>query len=167
MTARFLVEEWEGSHPRWEEFVGCLETTAPDQTKFVLGDRYQAYPCHLFVALQDNQVVGFLRFAIQPIGPEVNCPSLYLDGEPLKEAKIHAFAVREESRGQGIGKELQRRAIQRARQLGCYQVSSYSSYGRDANHHIKLSLGFGAQPEVHGEGEKGIYFIMPLRNNKP
>lgn len=86
---------------------------------------------------------------------------------PLTEAKIHAFAVREDARCQGIGKELQRRTIWRAKALGCYQVASYSSYGRDANHHVKLSLGFAAQPEVHGDNHQGVYFVMPLQNAMP
>ena len=163
MTTIFSIEEWDEAHPRWQEFVKCLETTAPDQTPFVLGKHYQGYPSYLFVALQFDQVVGFLRFAVQPIGPEAKCPPLYLDGVQLSEAKIHAFAVREDSRGQGIGTELQRQAIRRARELGCFQVASYSSYGRDANYHIKLSLGFGVQPEVHGDNEQGVYFIMPLQ----
>ena len=85
------------------------------------------------------------------------------DGEGLCEAKIHAFAVRAECRNQGIGTELQKQVIRRARELGCYQVASYSSYGRDANYHVKLSLGFAVQPEVHGDHEQGSYFLMPLR----
>ena len=90
-----------------------------------------AYQSYLFVALQANEVVGFIRFAVQPIGPEAKCPALYLNGVQLTEAKIHAFAVREDARGQGIGTELQRQTIRRAKDLGCYQVASYSSYGRD------------------------------------
>jgi GNAT superfamily N-acetyltransferase len=115
------------------------------------------------VALHDQAVVGAIRIAIQPIGPEAGCPPLVLDGIPLTEAKIHVFAVHPSSRGRGIGTDLQRWAIRRARELGCYQLASYSSYGRDANHHIKLSLGFAAQPEVHGNQEQGVYFLMPLR----
>ena len=157
------IEEWTHDHPRWQAFVECLETTAPDQAPFVLGAHYQEYPCYLLVALQANAVVGFLRFAVQPIGPEARCPPLTLDGVQLTEAKIHAFAVREDSRGQGMGTALQRQAIRRAKELGCYQIASYSSYGREANHHIKLSLGFGAQPEVHGDNQQGVYFIMPLQ----
>ena len=163
MTEIFSIEEWNETHPRWQEFIKCLETIAPDQTMFVLGKRYQEYPSCLFVALQHNKVVGFLRFAIQPIGPEAKCPPLQLDGTQLTEAKIHAFAIQESSRGYGIGTELQKQAIRRAKELGCFQVASYSSYGREANYHIKLSLGFGAQPEVHGDNEQGVYFIMPLQ----
>ena len=163
----FNIEEWNETHPRWQEFLQCLEAVAPDQAPFVLGNRYQEHPSYLFVALQANAVVGFLRFAVQPIGPEALCPALYLDGVQLTEAKIHAFAVQEDRRGQGIGAELQRQAIRRAKELGCFQVASYSSYGRDANHHLKLSLGFGAQPEMHGDQQQGVYFIMPLRADLP
>lgn len=158
----YALQEWDNAHPRWEEFVRCLEQTAPEQAPFVLGEYSRHLPCYLCVALQDEQVVGFLRFGVQPIGPEAGCPPLVLNGVLLTEAKIHAFAVREERRGQGIGTALQRWAIRRAKELGCYQVASYSSYGRDANYHVKLSLGFGAQPEAHGDEEQGVYFIMPL-----
>lgn len=157
------IEEWAESHPRWSEFLRCLETVAPDQVPFVLGHSYQQYPCYLLVALHNGQVAGFLRFAVQPIGPEAHCPPLQLDGVPLNEAKIHAFAVCPECRGHGIGALLQRQAIRRARELGCYQIASYSSYDRAANYHLKLSLGFAVQPEVHGDNERGSYFLMPLR----
>jgi GNAT superfamily N-acetyltransferase len=163
MKAEYSIEEWNDSHPRWHEFVACLEMVAPEQAPFVFGEYYRAYESYLLVALQAHQVVGFIRFAVQPIGPEAKCPALLLNGVQLTEAKIHAFAVREDARGQGIGTELQRQTLRRAKVLGCYQVSSYSSYGRDANHHIKLSLGFAAQPEVHGDNHQGVYFIMPLQ----
>jgi GNAT superfamily N-acetyltransferase len=166
MTAPFIIEEWQETHPRWGEFIKCLEEVAPEQEQFVCGKYYKDNSSYLFVALEVDKIAGFLRFAVQPIGPEVKCPPLVLDGQQLTEAKIHAFAVREESRGKGIGTELQRQAIRRAKGLGCYQVASYSSYGRDANYHIKLSLGFGAQPEVHGNNEQGAYFIMPLMDNR-
>jgi GNAT superfamily N-acetyltransferase len=161
---KFLIEEWDETHPRWQEFVTCLERVAPDQASFVFKEYYRAYKSYLFVALQLNEVVGFIRFAVQPIGPEAKCPALCLDGAQLTEAKIHAFAVRQDARSQGIGTELQRKTIRRARELGCYQVTSYSSYGREANHHIKLSLGFAAQPEVHGDNQQGVYFLLPLQN---
>lgn len=164
MRDNYSIEEWDETHPRWQEFAACLEGAAPEQAPFVFGDYYRAYRSYLLIALQSDQVVGFIRFAVQPIGPEAKCPALRLNGVQLTEAKIHAFAVREDARGQGIGTELQRRAINRAKELGCYQVASYSSYGRDANHHIKLSLGFAAQPEVHGDNHQGVYFLMPLQN---
>lgn len=155
----FSLEEWDETHPRWSEFLECLEQVAPEQAPFVLGDYSCNLPCHLVVALQAGQVVGFLRFGIQAIGPETDCPPLTLNGTVLTEAKIHAFAVREERRGQGIGTALQRWAIQRAKDLGCYQLASHSAYEREANFHVKLSLGFAAHAE-----DGSVRFLMPLRN---
>ncbi len=87
----------------------------------------------------------------------------HLGETPLTEAKIHGFTVRPASCFRGIGTMLQRWAIARARGLGCHQVASYSCYDRAANYRIKLSLGFAAQPEVHGDNEQRVYFLMPLR----
>ena len=160
-TNTFSIEEWDESHPRWQEFLACLDITAPEQAPFVNQKANRAYT---LIALLQNDIAGFIRFVVQPIGPEVKCPPLSLNGVELIEAKINAFAVRESARGQGIGTELQKQVIRRAKGLGCYQVASYSSYGKTANHHIKLSLGFGAQPEVHGDNHQGVYFIMPLNS---
>ena len=167
MAKAFIIEEWNETHPRWQEVVQCIETAAPEQSSWVFGEYYRNSECHLFVALQNNEVVGFLRFAVQPIGPELNCPPLFLKGLPLNEAKIHAFAVRENARRQGIGKALQREAIKRAKECDCYQIRSESSYASAANHQVKLSLGFAAQPEareIKGEIETLVNFVMPLRN---
>ena len=164
MKEKFVIEEWHEGHSRWHEFLSCLKIAAPEQEPFVIGEYYRAFQSYLLVALQFNKVVGFLRFAVQPIGPEAKCPPLYKNGVQLTEAKIHAFAVIENARKQGIGTALQKQAIYRAKELGCYQLASYSSYGREANYHIKLSLGFGAQPEVHGDNSQGVYFIMPLQD---
>jgi GNAT superfamily N-acetyltransferase len=157
-NAPFTLLELDEDHPRWPEFVQCLNWVAPEQAQFVLGQYSRDLPCYLCVALQDGEVVGFLRFGIQPIGPEAGCPPLVLDGVELTEAKIHAFAVREERREQGIGKALQSWAICRANSLGCYQIASHSRYEREANFHVKLSLGFAAQP-----GNGSVQFLMPLR----
>jgi GNAT superfamily N-acetyltransferase len=160
---RFVFEEWDSSHPRFPRFLEFLQTVAPEQIPFVTGEPYARWTSHLLVALDQGVVAGAIRFAVQPIGPEAHCPTLQLDGVPLTEGKIHVFAVRPESRGQGVGTLLQQWAIRRARELGCYQVASYSSYDKEANYHVKLSLGFAAQPEVHGDNEQGVYFLMPLR----
>ncbi len=159
----FQIEEWDAGHPRYAEFIECLQIAAPEQAQFVEGGFFQSYPCHLLVAIQDERVAGFLRFAVVPIGAETGCPALEVEGKTLLEAKIHAFAVQPDCRGQGIGTALQKRAIRLAGELGCYQLASYSLYEKEANYHIKLALGFGVQPEVHGD-EKGAYFILPLRN---
>lgn len=159
-TPPFVIEEWAEEHPCWGDFLECLDRAAPEQAPFVLGEYSQGLPCHLLVALRADRVVGFLRFGVQPIGRESGCPTLLLDREALTEAKIHAFAVREESRCQGIGTSLQQHAISLARSLDCHQLASHSSYERAANCRVKLRLGFSALPEVQGS----IYFLMPLRS---
>jgi len=155
----FVIEEWTEDHSRWGEFLECLERAAPEQAPFVLGEYSAGLSCHLLVALQADRVVGFLRFGVQPIGKESGCPPLVLEGAPLTEAKIHAFAVLEESRCQGIGTSLQQQAISLARSSGCHQLASHSSHERPANCRVKLRLGFSALPEAHGQS---IYFLMPL-----
>ena len=161
-----VFEEWDAGHRRFSEFLQFLHSVAADQVPFVVGEYYAPYESHLLVALDDGEVAGAIRFAVQPIGPEARCPVVRLGETPLTEAKIHVFAVRPASRNRGIGTRLQRWVIASARDLGCYQVASYSCYDREANYHIKLSLGFAAQPEVHdGGNEHGIYFLMPLRGS--
>jgi GNAT superfamily N-acetyltransferase len=158
-----IFEEWDVSHPRFPEFLQFLRSVAADQVQFVVGDYYERYQSYLLVALDDGELAGAIRFAVQPIGPEARCPVVHLGETPLTEAKIHVFAVRPVSRCRGIGTQLQRWVIARARDLGCHQVASYSCYDKEANYHIKLMLGFAAQPEVHGDNEQGVYFLMPLR----
>lgn len=164
-NAFYTIEEWKATHPHYLDFLNCLHETAPDQAPFVTGGYYGTLPTRLWVAKVQNQVAGFLRIVLQPIGPEAHCPPLEVKATMLIEAKIHAFAVREEFRKRGIGRALQQKAIQRAQELGCFQLSSYSPYECTANHRLKLGLGFAAQPETHfeeGREVKGVYFLMPL-----
>jgi GNAT superfamily N-acetyltransferase len=117
---------------------------------------------HLLVALEDSEIVGFLRYVIQPIGPDMGCPPVKLNDVELTEVKVLAFAVDEARRGRGVGRALQQDAIERAREAGCYQVRSHSSGNNGANHHLKLSMGFAVHPIVRGDDDKGVYFILPL-----
>ncbi len=72
-------------------------------------------------AVQNGESAGFLMVVVQPIGPEMDCPVLCdRAGNPLTEAKICAFHVREAARSQGIGTALQREVLRLAEELGCY-----------------------------------------------
>jgi GNAT superfamily N-acetyltransferase len=86
-----------------------------------------------------------------------------LNGNPLIEAKVLAFAVIVNYRRQGIGRALQTAALQDAAKRSCYQLRSHSSGKNDANHQLKLSMGFGIHPIIRGEDKRGAYFVMPLR----
>ena len=78
------------------------------------------------------------------------------------EAKIIAFAVHPEYQNKGIGKDLQRKVLQFAEEIGCYQVASYSTYDKKENYAVKIALGFAVQPEVQPDGTKGCYFLKVL-----
>ena len=155
------IEEWLPSHPRWSELVACIDSE--NQARLVFNDYFDQFPRYFLVALQENQVVGFLMFFLQPIGPEEDCAPLHIHGSWLIEAKIVGFAVRRAHRRQGIGQGLQEQVIRRGRELGCYQLRAYSESHNVADYQLKLRLGFAAVPESQPDGKKGIQFIMPLR----
>ena len=46
--------------------------------------------------------------------------------------------------------------------MGCYQIRSHSSGDNQANHYLKLSLGYGVHPIIRGEDQRGVYFVLPL-----
>ena len=60
----FQLQGLTEDHPRWPDFVRCLEETVPEQAPFVLGDYARHLPCYLSAAFQNDQIVGFLRFGI-------------------------------------------------------------------------------------------------------
>jgi GNAT superfamily N-acetyltransferase len=117
------------------------------------------------VAISEQEIIGFLRLVTQKIGSDMDCDILCFNGEELTEAKILAFGVIDEWKTKGIGTELQKKAIETARQLGCYQIRSHSSGTYKENHHIKLKLGFAFQPIVRGNDIAGGYFIKSLDAN--
>jgi GNAT superfamily N-acetyltransferase len=155
------IGSWSPNHPRWTELLECVE--GERQTDWLLITFDFHLDSHVLVALKDDAVVGFLRFVTQRIGPPDDCPPLMMNGEALIEAKILAFGVPEPYRRRGIGRQLQLAAIDRARELGCYQVRSWSLARYSANYQLKLKLGFAAQPELRANGQQGFYFVMALR----
>jgi GNAT superfamily N-acetyltransferase len=161
MTETLRIEEWTSDHPRWVELLDVVESQ--QQAAWVAA----AHPWHrgsyLLVAQQSGAIVGFLRFVTQVIGEDDDLEPVTLDGEPLIEAKVLAFGVVPTQRRIGVGRALQERAVAMADQLGCYQLRSHSSGLHQANHQLKLAMGFGIHPIVRGDDRRGAYFIMPLR----
>lgn len=160
---RFVIENWEPSHARWSELSTIMKMEEQDYY-WRQADRWSQFEHRFLIAIQRDEIAGFLEFYLQPMGPDRDCPALELKGESLEEAKIIAFAVLEQYRRQGIGRELQIAAIRSARDLNCFQLRSFSSNqpGHRANHQLKLSMGFAAQPELREGGKSGVNFIMPL-----
>ncbi len=161
LDSSITIERWPFDHPRFDELRKVIE--AEQQTRYLTFEAEWHRSSHVLAALRKADVVGFLRFVVQEIGPDNEQPSIYLSGVALTEAKILAFGVVEKARNQSVGRLLQQAALEWARELGCYQVRSHSDGKNRANHHLKLSMGFAVHPITRGDDDRGAYFIMPLR----
>jgi GNAT superfamily N-acetyltransferase len=162
MPEPITIESWDSSHPDWGQLLGLASETGQLDWLNFKAEWHQGE--HVLVALAVQEVIGFLRFVVQAIGPDSGCPPVRLQGEVLREAKVIAFAVQESHQRRGIGRALQERLVAEARAMGLYQVRSHSIGENTANHQLKLSLGFGVHPIVRGEDDSGAYFILPLGN---
>ena len=156
-----LVEYWSPTHPRWQALAAMTELVGETRLLTITFDWH--LDSHVFVALHDDQVVGYLRYCTQPIGPDNDCPALVLDGVELIEGKVIGFYVLEGFRRRGFGRKLQNAALAHAKSLNLYQLRSRSSSEKTANHQLKLSMGFSAVPTIRASGRQGIYFLMPLQ----
>ena len=157
----FLIEEWTSEHARWSELLTLV--TELNQKDWLAFTGEWHHSSHVLVAQRGAEIVGFLRFVIQDIGPDMDCPPVEWRRETLREAKVIAFGVLPSQRRQGVGRILQEVLRQRAQELSCYQIRSHSSGDNLENHQLKLSLGYGVHPIIRGDDRRGVYFILPLR----
>lgn len=155
------VEEWGSQHTRWVELLELV--TQLNQRDWFTFTAEWHISSHVLVAQHNAEIVGFLRFVLQDIGPDTDCPPIQWKGENLREAKVIAFGVLPAQRQRGIGRKLQEVLRLRAQALGCYQIRSHSSGDNLANHYLKLSLGYGVHPIIRGSDRRGAYFILPLQ----
>ena len=156
----YTIEQWLPAHPRWQELADVIE--AEKQTQWAFAPFFEQFSRYYLVALQEDSIVGFLMFVVWEIGPhDRGHPLLKINGEPLTEAKIIAFGVPDAYRRQGIGRQLQNETIVRVKQLGCYQIRSVSDEAYQANHHLKLSMGFAVVPMERDEPT--LTFVMKLK----
>jgi GNAT superfamily N-acetyltransferase len=106
----------------------------------VVDDRYRAAfeaverdPRNEFLVAEDaSEVVACLQLTYIP----------GLGGHGRERAHLEAVRVRADRRGQGIGGELMRRAIERARERKCTLVQLMSNRRRTEAHRFYDSLGF-------------------------
>jgi GNAT superfamily N-acetyltransferase len=117
---------------------------------------------HVLAALAGEEIIGFLRFVVQPVGPDAGAEPVMIRGHDMLEAKILAFGVLPQWRRRGVGTMLQRHAIEMAMERGCHQIRSHSRGGEGANHQLKLALGFAVHPVRRGADRDGVYFVLPL-----
>lgn len=157
-----VVEEWDASHPRWPELMNVVESL--DQSRWATIPYGWSQSSHILVARSGSGIAGFLRFVVQGIGAEDGHDPVMLDDRALTEAKVLAFGVSPKHRRQGIGRCLQEALLDRARELGCFQVRSHSSGENSANHRLKLSMGFAVHPVIRGEDRGGVYFVKAIES---
>lgn len=86
----------------------------------------------LLVAEVDGAVVGTLQLTFIP----------YLTNQGGKRALVEAVFVDEQRRGQGIGRKMMVRAIERAREENCRMVQLTTNKSRPQAHRFYESLGF-------------------------
>lgn len=158
---KITIENWDSAHPTWDRLLALASEVGQLDWVNFMGEWHHSEHC--LVARAEGEVLGFLRFVVQEIGPDSDCPPVRLKGESLREAKVIAFAVKDSHRRRGIGRLLQERLIREAKSLGLFQVRSHSGGDNTANHQLKLSLGYGVHPIVRGEDRRGAFFILPLR----
>ena len=157
------IEELGSGDAGWHELVEVINREG--QAKEAFDPFFAPFARHFVAARRDGRVVGFLMFVVWEIGPhDRGHPVLKRGGNALTEAKIIAFGVPPAHRRQGIGRALQEHVLRRARALGCYQVRSVSRGSRQANHQLKLSMGFAVEPMERDD--PSVAFAMPLRADR-
>lgn len=88
----------------------------------------------LVVALNNGEIIGTLQITFTP--------SISFQGG--KRATVESVRVDEKYRGQGIGKELMRWAIERARKENCVAIQLTTNAERQDAHRFYENLGFQA-----------------------
>jgi GNAT superfamily N-acetyltransferase len=141
--------------------------------RWALDDGQPAPDAYFLGVMDADQVIGHISVRVQNLVIPPTEWSAGQDhglrgpaGEPLRETFVNTFAVDETHRRQGYGRALQIAALDLTRELGCYQMRSWSSLDKTANFALKISLGFAVFPAVYttGSGQpiSGAYFIRTV-----
>ncbi len=171
-----LIAQLTAAHSAWTACVAHLQRV--NMARWVLDDQQHLLPDHyLLGVIRDEVVIGHITLKKQPISaPETpwsiehdharTLTTPRVDG-PLTEMFVATFAVDVDHRRQGYGRMLQLAALGLTRELGCYQMRSWSSLDARANYALKLSLGFAAHPEIQiAAGTdlaiSGYYFVKTV-----
>lgn len=165
------VIEFTREHPGWQAYLDHLARVKMLSSLTAEGEPHgDGFYLGVMAA---EQVVGHLAFRRQtlsvPASELTHGQEMALtdgQGAPLFEAFVQSFAVEAAHRRQGVGRALQERALGKARELGCYQLRSWSSAGKHENYALKLSLGFAALPALYplpgGAPISGVYFVRRI-----
>lgn len=165
-----MIKPFSVTEPDWEAFIRHLKRVK--MARHSLKNEQPKPDTHYFGVTVKTRVVGHIAIRVQPLSVPV---SKSTDGAPmiltrggvaLMETFVQTFAVEEAYQRRGYGRGLQQTAIDFSREMGCYQMRSWSSGDRQANYALKLSMGFAAVPGLYpipgGETISGMYFVMIL-----
>ena len=123
---RMLADDFLGltreryENPLPENYVKAFKETEADKNN------------ELIVAEKDGEIIGTLQITFTP--------SISFQGR--KRATVESVRVDEKYRGQGIGKQLMRWAINRAREENCFAVQLTTNSERADAHRFYKNLGF-------------------------
>ena len=114
----------------FERLTPQLSRSTPPPDAAMLGAIVGSPACHLLLAVDDDgAMVGTLTLIVFPI------PTGW-------RGWIEDVIVDEAASGQGIGGQLNRFALELARQLGCRTVDLTSRPSREAANHLYKKIGF-------------------------
>lgn len=163
-----IVELLASEQQLWDSFIKHLETIS--MIRHTVTDKKPLSDVYYFGIAIDEAIIGHISIKKQPliVPPsyliEPDNSQLKIDGKILEETFVQTFAVEEAYHRKGYGRDLQQAAIDRTRELGCYQMRSWSSANRMANYALKLNMGFATLPALYpmpgGKPISGVYFVM-------
>ena len=161
------VTEFLPAQAAWQAYLDHLE-----RVKMLASATDHGEPkadCFYLGVSVEAMVIGHLSLRRQPISVPVSSLNQaelrLLDSadEPLNEAFVQSFAVEPDYRWRGYGRALQQTALLKTRELGCYQLRSWSSADKRENYALKISLGFAILPALYplpgGAPISGVYFV--------
>ena len=79
------IEEWTPQHARWSELRALVAQL--NQTDWFTFTGEWHFSSHVLVARLSAEILGFLRFVIQDIGPDMDCPPIEWKGEIFGKLK--------------------------------------------------------------------------------
>lgn len=152
----------------WPALLFHLERTG--DARWVLDGDALKPEVHCIGAVVGEEVVGHislhLRDIVIPATEWSGDEEGYLTNggdERLQETFVNSFAVEEEYRRRGYGRELQLAGLELTRELGAMQMRSWCSLDKPEAYALKLSLGFAAHPAIYeawnGMLVSGVYFV--------
>ena len=116
---------------------------------------------HLLAAFAGEEVIGFLRFVVQPVGPQSGREPVTIRGAEMLEAKIYTYGVLPAWRRRGASVLLQREAITLAMSHGCHQIRLHGRGGEDAYANLKAALASAGIQARRGVDRDGVYVVLP------